>query len=105
MRIGRRDKKVTIQRMTPGRNLYNENVPEWTNLATVWAHLKTVSGKEALSSEQVVASNTAVFNIRYRTLTTQDRVLCNGQIYQIESLNELGRKKELELICTTRENE
>jgi SPP1 family predicted phage head-tail adaptor len=91
--------------MMQGRNLYNENVPEWTNLATVWAHLKTVSGKEALSSEQIVASNTAVFNIRYRTLTTQDRVLCEGKVYQIESLNELGRKKELELICTTRENE
>jgi SPP1 family predicted phage head-tail adaptor len=104
MRIGRRDKKVTIQRMTQGRNSYNEIVPEWTNLYTVWAHLKTLSGKEALSSEQIVASNTAVFNIRYRFLTTQDRVLCEGRIYQIESLNELGRKKELDLICTTREN-
>jgi SPP1 family predicted phage head-tail adaptor len=105
VRIGRRDRKVTVQRMTQGRNQYNEIVPEWTDLATVWAHLKTLSGKEALSSEQVVATGTAVFNIRYRSLTTQDRVLCEGSVYQIESMNELGRKKELELICTTRENE
>jgi SPP1 family predicted phage head-tail adaptor len=105
VRIGRRDRKIIVQRYAETRNAYNEVEKEWADLYTIWAHLKTQSGKEALSAEQVVSSNTAVFNIRYKSLTTQDRVLCEGRVYDIQSLNELGRKKELELICNTRENE
>jgi hypothetical protein len=49
----------------------------------------------------VVASTTAVFNIRYRAVTPKDRVVLDGKVYDIQSVNELGRKKELELICTS----
>jgi SPP1 family predicted phage head-tail adaptor len=105
LRIGRRDKRVTLQRFTATPNAYNELEKSWQDLDTVWAHLKTQSGKEALSAGQELASTTVVFNIRFKALTTQDRVLHNGQAYDIESLHELGRRKELELICTRRENE
>jgi SPP1 family predicted phage head-tail adaptor len=105
LRIGRRDRRVVVQRFAESRNAFNEIEKSYTALYTVWAHVKTQSGKEALQAEQVVASNVVVFNIRYVPITTQDVLVYNGQVYDIQSLNEIGRRKELELICTTAENE
>jgi SPP1 family predicted phage head-tail adaptor len=105
LRIGRRDRRVVVQRFAESRNAFNEIEKAYTDLYTVWAHVKTQSGKEALQAEQVVASNIVVFNIRFLPITTQDVLLYNGQVYDIQSLNEIGRRKELELICTTAENE
>lgn len=93
-----------MQRATETRNTYNEIEKTFATLYTVWASKRTQSGREALQAEQVVASNTVVFNVRFIPITTQDVVLYEGQLYDIQSLNEIGRKKELEIICNVREN-
>lgn len=85
-------------------NIYGEKEHTWTDLYTVWAHKKTQSGREALQAEQVVASNIVVFNVRFLNLTTQDIIKFEGRVYDIQSLNEIGRRKELEIICNVREN-
>jgi SPP1 family predicted phage head-tail adaptor len=103
MRIGRRDRRITIQRFTETRNAFNEIEKAWADLHTVWAHVRTQSGKEALSAEQPTASSVVVFNIRHKALTAKDRIVYNNQTYDIQSLNELGRRKELEIITQTRE--
>jgi len=104
MRVGKRDRRIVVERYTEIRNAYNEAEMQWAPLLNVWANLRTQSGKEALQAEQVVASDVVVFNIRFAALTTKDRVCYNGKVYDIQHLNEIGRQKELELICTTSEN-
>lgn len=99
MRIGRRDRQITLQRFTESADWSGEKVKTWADLATVWAHRKTQSGKEALQANQPATEQTVVFNIRYYALTTLDRVLYEGKIYDITALNEVGRRKEVELIC------
>lgn len=105
MRAGRLDRRITIQRFTETRSKYNESIRSWADLYTVWASKRTQSGREALQGEQVVASNTVVFTIRHKAITPQDRILFEGQTYDIKSLNELGRREGLEIICTVQENE
>jgi SPP1 family predicted phage head-tail adaptor len=103
VRAGKLDRKITVQRASETRNAYNEIEPVWADLFTVWASKKTQSGREALQAEQVVASNTVVFAIRYKAITTKDRVIFEGQTYDITSLNELGRREGLEIITTAHE--
>jgi len=105
MRAGKLDRLLTVQRYVEGRNAYNEIEKQWVPLyPDVPASKRTQSGREALQAEQVVASSVTVFTIRYKAITAQDRILFEGRVYDIESLNEIGRRRGLEIITKGAEN-
>jgi SPP1 family predicted phage head-tail adaptor len=105
VRAGQLDRKIEIQRYAPNRDeTSGEIVPGWATLYTVWASKKQQSGREAIRAEQLVASQTVVFTIRYKDVQPKDRVLFEGRYYDIKSINELGRKEGLELITEGKDN-
>jgi SPP1 family predicted phage head-tail adaptor len=103
MRIGRRDQRITVQRFVESRNVFNEIEKGWVSIGELWAHHKTQSGKEALQAGQIVSSEVSVFNIRYTSITVQDRLIAGDKIYDIQAINPLGRRKELELLSAYNE--
>lgn len=104
-RIGQMDRKISIERAEITRDAYNEGIETWEMLKeNVWAAVRRQSGKEALQSDQVVASNVVVFTIHYMELYTTDRIHYEGKVYDIQSLNEIGRRKQLEIIAHGRDN-
>lgn len=64
-----------------------EPVTTWNPLATVWAELKDVSAGEAFRAQQVGATLTTRFLVRWNPTTAgiraSDRIQCDGQVFNI----------------------
>ena len=105
MRIGRLDRKITLQFRTLSQNAYGEAVAaSYSNLA-VWATIdtKATGTKETVSGGLETSSQNIIFLIRYSSdvssITSGDRVSYGGKTYDIEVIQEVGRNLSLRLIC------
>lgn len=101
MRSGRLRHRVTIQHEATSMNGYGENAGTWSDVATVWAAVEPVSGKEAFSGGQNMATQAVRVVMRYRAgVTPQMRLVNDGITYNIEAVvNRDERNRELELMC------
>ena len=71
---------------------------------TVWAERLELRGAERWSAQQIVATLTVKYRIRYRDDITAQCMLVDdaGREYDLQPPIELGRKDGLELICAAR---
>ena len=71
---------------------------------TVWAERLELRGAERWSAQQVVATLTVKYRIRYRDDITAQCMLVDdaGREYDLQPPIELGRKDGLELVCSVR---
>jgi len=104
MRIGKLDRKITIQFRSISQNDYGEAVAAFTSSASVWAMIETQPrGKEKVNNGIEISQQGVNFLIRFSSevddVTNGDRVLYNSQHYDIESVQEVGRNLSLRLIC------
>ena len=97
------DRIITIQQRTVTRDSFGGDVVTWVDLAQVWAQFRPRSAGEQFENNAnvTVASNTAVFRIRYRAdLDETMRVVHDGHEWDIEGIVEVGRRDKLDLIAT-----
>lgn len=101
MEAGSLDRKITLQRATETRDEFNEPVRTWATLATVSASMQPVRDAERVQAQQVGATITTRFQIRWRQslrdLDPRDRLLFEGRTYEIASVKEIGRREGLEI--------
>ena len=98
MFAGKLDKRISLQRRSVVRDTFGSGNESFSNLGTVWAEVRGVSGKEFFESRIENAEDVLEFKIRYREdLSRVDRVVYNGQIYDIINIKEIGRKVGLTL--------
>jgi len=71
---------------------------------TVWAERLELRGAERWSAQQVVATLTVKYRIRYRDDITAQCMLVDdaGREYDLQPPIELGRKDGIELVCSVR---
>ena len=71
---------------------------------TVWAERLELRGAERWSAQQVVATLTVKYRIRYRDDITAQCMLVDdaGREYDLQPPIELGRRDGIELICSAR---
>ena len=71
---------------------------------TVWAERLELRGAERWSAQQIVATLTVKYRIRYRDDITAQCILVDdaGREYDIQPPIELGRRDGIELICSVR---
>jgi len=102
------DRRITLQRATLAANAYGERAETWGTLATVWAEIqyKEGSGREAVQSDQLYSRQPVHFIIRYSSdvasIRPSDRVAYNSDNYQIEAIQEIGRREGLRIVTTLR---
>ena len=72
--------------------------------ATVWAERLELRGAERWNAQQVVATLTVKYRIRYRDDITAQCMLVDdaGREYDLQPPIELGRRDGIELICAAR---
>ena len=101
MKIGKLRHRVRIQAYTAGRDSFGAEEPAWTDVATVWASITPVSGKEYFASAQTNAEVSTKVTMRYRSgITPKMRVVFGARIFEIISaLNFEERGVELNLMC------
>jgi SPP1 family predicted phage head-tail adaptor len=104
MRAGRLRHRITIQEFrVTGRNVIGGEVKDWVNVATVWAGIEPIRGREYLAADQPRAELTHRVPMRYRPgiVPTTMRVKYGSRVFDIKSVIDPDeRHVDLELMCT-----
>jgi SPP1 family predicted phage head-tail adaptor len=92
---GQLKQRVRIQQPTVSKDMLGAPTKGWTDLATVWADIQPISGREARIADRVAAEVTHQITVRFRDAFTdpkvvaQLRVLYRSRIFAIQAaLNE-----------------
>lgn len=101
MDAGRLDKRIVIEAPTTGQNALGEPTRSWATLATVWAAVEPLQGREFWAQQQVQNEVSSRVRIRYRTgITTDCRISYAGRILGIVSIiDPKEAHEELQLMC------
>lgn len=104
MRAGDLHHRVTIQQPVESQNSYGEPIATWQDVATVWAAIEPLQGRERFDAQQVVAQVDTRIRIRYRPgITPKMRVLFGTRVFDIQAVVEPEtRRRELQLLCRER---
>lgn len=94
------NRRVTLQERSTTRDEFGGVVPGWSDVATVWAGIVDVSGREYVAAGATQNSAITKITIRYREgVTPAMRVLHGEDEYSIEAV--LGQdRRTLLLMCS-----
>ncbi len=101
MRIGRLNYRVKLQAIVPTTDAEGFTVESWQDVATVWAHVAPLLGREALQASQLEEKITHRVTMRYRgDLNNRMRLTFQGRIFQVQSiLSPDEARQALQVMC------
>ena len=101
MQAGRLNRRCVLQTPSTEADELGQPIPGWTDVATVWASIRHLSGVEAIKADAVTSTVKASIRIRYRTgLNAGMRVVHGAQVYQIEAvMPDLARREFVDLVA------
>ena len=101
MKAGQLDQRVAIERVTYTQDEMGGVIYTWVPLATVWAAVEPLNGREFFAASTTLSETTTRVRIRYRPdLTVIDRINHNGTLYDITAIiNPKSGDRELVLMC------
>jgi head-tail adaptor len=99
------DRVISLERYGTVEDQYGDQVAGWTPLKeNVPARRRLAPGTERLASAELSATAPSIFYIpwapEYSDLTPADRVTHEGRSYNLTSVQELGRHREIEIAGT-----
>ena len=103
MRAGGLDRTVIVQRQGAAADDGYTTLPgTWATLATRKAQRIVSRGREVFEQQGLDAEVPMTFVLRddsvTRTITVKDRVSFGGKVYDLKSVNEIGRRRGVELV-------
>lgn len=103
MEAGLLDRRITIERATETTDAVGGVVRTWGPIATVWAQVLPISDGERWRAQEVAASVTHRFRIRWGVgVEVTDRILYDGRVFLISGVKEIGRRVGQELTASAR---
>lgn len=106
MRLGNLRHRVELQRATVSADSHGDQVKTWATLATVWAEVLELSGREFVAAMQTMADITVEVRMRAQPdmrLTPKDRVKFGDRIFDVRHIVDMGGKRtEWRLMCSER---
>ena len=103
LRAGPLDRRVRLERRFEETDASGQSVVRWLPLATVWARVEPLGGREAFGQQQWVATGDVRFTIRWRDdVTPLHRVVHEGRAYDVVSVAEDGRREALLVVARAR---
>lgn len=105
MKAGSLDTRIELRRRVLARDEESGQTREsWPEAyATVWAEKRDLRSREFLAAQQINATISTVFRIRYRSdVLATDRIVLvsDGTQYNIEPPAEIGRRRRLEIMAS-----
>ena len=95
--IGKLGQRITLQRQVETPDGGGGLVRIWANVphnACPWADVKAKAGREGLDEGRMNATYVVVFTIYNRTdLSEKDRIVWNGENYNIRGILRMGDRK------------
>ena len=87
--------RITLQKFATTTDADGFVVQDWVDVATVWAAVENLHGREYWEAATVQAENTLKFTIRYRPDVTNDmRIVFRGQTYEITAIDNIKYRNE-----------
>lgn len=101
MKIGQLRHRIVLQEYTSTQDSFGAEVQSWVDIATVWASIEPLSGREYFAAQQINAEVSTKITIRYRAgIKPTMRIIFKSRIYEILSvINTREQKRELTLMC------
>lgn len=103
MRLGRLNRRITVQRATTTRDDMNAPVEAWADVGTFWAEQVQQRPTEAWKAGQTAAQVETVFRVRWlertASITPLDRLICEGRDYRIVGVTESVRRAVIEIVA------
>ncbi|ABR74602.1 head-tail adaptor protein [Actinobacillus succinogenes] len=101
MNIGKLRHRITLQKQINTVNDYGAAVTTWKNVATVWADVRPLSGREYFAAQQVQSEVTTQIWLRHLPgIVPTMRVKFSERTLEILSvLNTQERNISLQLMC------
>lgn len=100
MQAGNLDQRITLQSRSTGVDAVGQASATWLDVATVWAQVHTVRGREFFAAAQTQQEQTVKVRIRYRSgVTTDMRLMWEGRPHDITGVIPVGRRDMLEIMC------
>lgn len=97
MSAGKMDKRITLQRRAETPDGGGGVALAWANFAInacPWAEVVAKSGRESMQEGRVAAQFTVLFKIYNRDdVAETDRIVWNGDIYNIRGIRREGERK------------
>lgn len=101
MRAGQLDRRIKVQLPVERQDGAGGATPAWDNFLTIWARREPAGGGEAGGEGTVTAQRRAVFTTRwYPGIDETCRIVHDGQPWDIELVEEIGRKEGLRITAT-----
>lgn len=93
--------RVTLRTRAQGVDALGQESQAWTDVATVWAQVLPVRGREYFAAAQMQSPTDVRMVIRWRSdVNPQMQAVWNGQPHDIVSVIDPGaRRQVLELMC------
>jgi len=84
---GKLNRRIKIQAQVDTVDTIGQPLNDWVDVATVWAHIRHLSGVESIKAGADVSVSKASIRIRYRQdITPAMRVLYGTTVYQINAV-------------------
>lgn len=88
-----KDQPITLQRNNRTPDLSGGWTDSWEDLEDVWAEVVAKAGRESLDQGRVNASFVNLFTIYQTDLTEADRIMWNGETWNIRGIRRNGERK------------
>ena len=100
MQAGRLNRRCTLQQPGTTTDELGQPIPGWTDVATVWASIVDVSGREYVAAGGLQNAAQTKITIRYRSgIVPSMRVVHGSDAYNVEAV--LGQdRRGLLLMCS-----
>lgn len=87
--------RITLQKFMVITDPDGFTTQQWQDVATVWAAVENLHGREYWEAAAVQAENTVKFTIRYRPDIDQTmRIVFRGQVYEITAIDNVKYRNE-----------
>ncbi len=103
MRAGSLNRRVRIERRSAGQDAAGGPTDTWVELATVWASVLFLSGREFATAGSEASAANASIRVRWRTdVDATMRVVYGSRIFNIQAVlpDEVGHE-HVDLACNT----
>ncbi|WP_042833204.1 phage head closure protein [Thermoanaerobacter sp. YS13] len=95
MNIGDMRHRIILQKKVDITDADGFTTQQWQDVATVWAAVENLSGREYWQAAAVQAENTVKFTIRYRQdLDTSMRIKFRDKYYNIIAIDNIKYRNE-----------
>lgn len=101
VKVGRMDRRVTLQDRSVSPSSFGEPVPAWVDVAELWAAIEPLGSSEIWRAQAAESDATHRVTIRYRAgVTSRMRLIYGSRTFEIDSVANEGEKdRVLTLVC------